>query len=215
MEKIKKVKDFFIRNIRWILLIIFAVILIEIIENLFQNEIYVFDDTVYYYISKAINPTMTIIAKIITTIGSGYVIIPVWVISMIAFSKRKESKYIFINLGSIFIVNQLLKLIVARPRPEEYRIVEEFGYSFPSGHSMVSMGFYGLFIYFIYTNVKNKYLKWTSIAVLILMIILIGLSRIYLGVHYASDVIAGFCISICYLTIFTKAIDSDLRSKNN
>lgn len=209
MEKTKKIENFLAKNIRWILLTIFAIILLEIVENLFQNEIHIFDDTIYYYVSKIINPVMTVIAKVITTVGSGYVIIPVWIISIIVFRKRKESKYIFVNLGLIFIVNQLLKMIIARPRPEGYRIVEESGYSFPSGHSMVSMAFYGLFIYLIYANVKNIYLKWISIIALIIMVVLIGLSRIYLGVHYASDVIAGFCISVCYLTIFTKAIDNN------
>jgi len=209
MGKTEKIENFLKKNIRWIVLIIFTIILIEIVENLFQNEIHVFDNVVYYYISKAINPIMTVIAKIITTIGSAYVIIPVWIISIIAFRKKKESKYIFVNLGLIFIVNQLLKMIIARPRPEGLRIVEESGYSFPSGHSMVSMAFYGLFAYLIYKNVKNKYLKWISITALIIMITLIGLSRIYLGVHYASDVIAGFCISICYLMIFTKIIKNN------
>lgn len=206
MDKTKKVDNFLIKNMRWIILIVFAVILLEIVENLFQNEIHIFDDTVYHYVSKLINPTMTVITKIITTIGSAYIIIPVWIIAIIAFRKRKEAKYIFVNLGLIFIVNQLLKMIIARPRPEGYRIIEEAGYSFPSGHSMVSMAFYGLFIYLIYANVKNKYLKWASIIALMVMIALIGLSRIYLGVHYASDVIAGFCISVCYLTIFTKTM---------
>lgn len=215
MSKAKKVENFFKENIRWILLIVFGIILMEIVENLFQNEIHIFDNTVYYYVSKAINPIMTIIAKAITTIGSAYVIIPIWIISIIVFRKRKEVKYIFVNLGLIFIVNQLLKMIIARPRPEGYRIVEESGYSFPSGHSMVSMAFYGLFAYLIYKNVKNKYLKWTAITALTIMIALIGLSRIYLGVHYASDVIAGFCISICYLMIFTKVIKEQLGATPN
>ena len=68
---------------------------------------------------------------------------------------------------------------------------------------MVSAAFYGFLIYLIYKNIKNKYLKWGLITLLSCIVILIGTSRIYLGVHYASDVIAGILISISYLIIFT------------
>lgn len=94
-----------------------------------------------------------------------------------------------------------------RPRPTEFRIVEETGYSFPSGHSMVSMAFYGYLVYLIYKYVKNKYIKWTSITLLSILIFLIGISRIYLGVHYTSDVVGGFLISIAYLIIYINIMD--------
>ena len=68
---------------------------------------------------------------------------------------------------------------------------------------MVSAAFYGFLIYLIYKNIKNKYLKWGLITLLSCIVLLIGTSRIYLGVHYTSDVIAGFLISISYLIIFT------------
>ena len=152
---------------------------------------------------------MTNIAKIVTTIGSVYVILPVCIISLCIFYKSKFGKMIPINLGIVFISNQLLKRIVARPRPIEHTIIEETGYSFPSGHSMVSTAFYGFFIYLIYKKVKNKYLKWGLISLLTILILSIGISRVYLGVHYASDVIAGFCLSVAYLAIFTKAISKD------
>ena len=93
-----------------------------------------------------------------------------------------------------------------RPRPTEHRIIDESGYSFPSGHSMVSAAFYGFLIYLIYKNVKNKYLKWGLITILSLLVFLIGVSRIYLGVHYTSDVLAGFLVAISYLIIFITAI---------
>lgn len=205
-EKLVKVKDFFNKNKRWILLIIGLIIFGFILEDVLDKEIEQFDNIVYERLSIIIKEPITTFAKMITMIGSGYVIIPVCLISVICFRKKKEAKYIIINLITVFLSNQVLKRIVERPRPEGFRIVEESGYSFPSGHSMVSMAFYGLFIYLIYKKVKNKNIKWLLITLLSSLIILIGISRIYLGVHYASDVIAGFCLSICYLTIFTKVI---------
>ena len=206
LEKENNKKNLIEKNLRWILFGIFITVFFIILRKLLINEINTFDDSVYKYVSKIICNPITIIAKIITFIGSAYAIIPICLISIILFWKRKESIYIPVNLVIVFIYNQVLKRIIQRPRPEEFRIVEEAGFSFPSGHSMVSMGFYGFFIYLIYKNIKNKYLKWISIFALTIMILLIGLSRIYLGVHYASDVIAGFSLSICYLAIFTKLI---------
>ena len=210
-EKLQKIKEFFKKNIRWILAVICLVIFCFLLENVLDKEISNFDNIVYRWISIIIREPITTIAKIITTIGSGYVIIPICIISVIYFWKKKEAKYIAINLITIFFSNQLLKRIVERPRPEGFRIVEELGYSFPSGHSMVSMAFYGLFIYFIYKKVKNKYIKWTSISVLTLLIALIGISRVYLGVHYASDVLAGFLLSISYLGLFTHIIKTSFN----
>lgn len=71
---------------------------------------------------------------------------------------------------------------------------------------MVSMAFYGFLIYLIYNNIKNKYIKWILICSLSILIILIGISRIYLGVHYTSDVLAGFFLSISYLVIYTRIV---------
>ena len=110
-------------------------------------------------------------------------------------------KIIIINLIIAFLFNDLLKHIFVRSRPDSINwLVNESGYSFPSGHSMVSMAYYGYLIYLLYLS-KNKY-KWLLITMLSIIILLIGISRIYLGVHYLSDVLAGFLMAIIYLTIF-------------
>ena len=119
------------------------------------------------------------------------------------------------NLFIITVFNQLFKFILQRPRPSNYNIITEKGYSFPSGHSMVSMAFYGYIIYLVYKYIKNKYLKWIIISILSLLIISIGISRIYLGVHYTSDVLAGFLISISYLVIYINLTSAILNEKNS
>ena len=72
---------------------------------------------------------------------------------------------------------------------------------------MVSLAFYGYLIYLIYKYVKNKYLKWFLITILGILIVNIGISRIYLGVHYTSDVLAGFLISISYLIVYISIVN--------
>ena len=162
----------------------------------------------YKIISYFISDTVTPIAKFITNFGGTICLLLIATVLFIAVKNKKIGIAIWGNLIISSIMNVVLKDLLQRPRPTEYRIINESGYSFPSGHSMISMAFYGFLIYLIYKYVKNKYLKWGLIAFLGILIILIGVSRIYLGVHYTSDVIAGFLISISYLIIYTGIVNN-------
>ena len=115
---------------------------------------------------------------------------------------KKNRWFITFDLAGCTVINQTIKHIVRRPRPNVLRLVEESGYSFPSGHSMISVAFYGLVIYLVYKNVNNKYLKWTLITLLSLLILTIGFSRIYVGVHYFTDVVGGFFLALAYLIVY-------------
>lgn len=204
----EKIKEIITKNIKWIILFICIVGFLAIAEDVFNKEIMKGDVVGYKIISEFfISDFATPIAKFITNFG-GAIFLGVLVVALFIIIKNKKiGASIFSNLVIITVLNQLLKRILQRPRPTEFRIVEETGYSFPSGHSMVSMAFYGYLVYLIYKYVKNKYIKWTSITILSILIILIGISRIYLGVHYTSDVVGGFLISIAYLIIYINIMD--------
>lgn len=192
------------KNYKFIILLICVVILIAIIEDIFEKETMEIDLLIYKLVVQNMrNDVLTNIFKVITNFGGVNALIAVTVFLAVYIKDKKIAFSIPINLIIITVLNLLLKNIVERPRPEGYRLITETGYSFPSGHSMVSAAFYGLIIYFIWKNVKNKKLKYISCILLGLLIAFIGISRIYLGVHYASDVIGGFAISIAYLIIFT------------
>ncbi len=111
-----------------------------------------------------------------------------------------------VNLVLATLLNLLLKTLIQRPRPEGYRLVAESGFSFPSGHSMVAMAFYGLLIWMVWRYEKDALVRRLGVIGFGLVIVLVGLSRIYLGVHYASDVLAGFCASIAWLGVYTKLL---------
>lgn len=111
-----------------------------------------------------------------------------------------------VNLVLATLLNLLLKTLIQRPRPEGYRLVAESGFSFPSGHSMVAMAFYGLLIWMVWRYEKDALVRRLGVIGFGLVIALVGLSRIYLGVHYASDVLAGFCASIAWLGVYTKLL---------
>lgn len=214
MEKLNKLKKFIIKYYKAIIVFICLLITLEMVYDVFAKEVMTRDIVGYNLISKYLISDITLpLAKFITNFGGviGLIIIAITISSILVIKKHKLMGFlVLLNLTLSGGLNQVLKRIVQRPRPTEYRLIEESGYSFPSGHSMVSAAFYGFFIYLIFKNVKNKYIKWISIFSLSLLIILIGISRIYLGVHYTSDVMAGFVISISYLVIFTSIVNDYL-----
>ena len=207
----EKIKEFIVKNLKWIILFICFVGFLALAEDVFHKEIMNGDIIGYKIISTfLISDFTTPIAKFITNFGGAIFLIILTVVLVILIKNKKIGLSIFSNLVIITVLNQLLKRVLQRPRPTEYRIIEETGYSFPSGHSMVSMAFYGYLIYLIYKYVKNKYIKWSSIVLLSLLICSIGISRIFLGVHYTSDVLGGFFISISYLVIYVSAVNKFL-----
>lgn len=204
----EKLKKFIVKNLKWIVLFICLIGFFSLAEDVFNKEIMNGDIVGYKLVSTfLISDFATPIAKFITNFGGAIILIVLALMLFIYIKNKKIGVSIISNLAIITLLNQLLKRIVQRPRPTEFRIVEESGYSFPSGHSMVSMAFYGYLIYLIYKYVKNKYLKWISIILLSILICSIGISRIYLGVHYTSDVLGGFFISISYLIIYISAVN--------
>lgn len=200
----EKIKIVIKRSYKIVVLVISLIIVYYILENIFKEETMKIDSIIYRLIVQNMrNDILTNIFKLITSIGSAFSLISISLLSLIFMKDKKISISISINLITSTALNVLLKNVIERPRPIGYRLINETGYSFPSGHSMVNTAFYGLIIYFIWKNVKNKKIKLISSTVLSLLIILIGISRIYLGVHYASDVLGGMFISISYLIIFT------------
>lgn len=190
--------------------VIFAIFTYKVVAD---KTIYI-DSIVYNYISNnIINKNRTEIVKVITNITSPIMVIITALILVLAIKDKKIKISLVINLLGITIINNLIKVIIARPRPEINKLVTETGYSFPSGHSITSMVFYGYLVYLTYKYINNKRIKIPLIIFLILLIPTIGLSRIYLGVHYTSDVLCGFLLGIIYLILFISISKKYLERK--
>ena len=164
------------------------------------------DTVIYNLIIKLMSTNTTAFMIFVSHLGSAVVLITLAIVFLLLVKNKKDSRCISLNLVLVFLLNRILKFIIARPRPEILRLVPEDGYSFPSGHAMVSMGFYGFLIYLIYIKIENKKVKYPLITFLALLILFIGISRIYLGVHYFTDVTGGIIIAIIYLHLFIKHI---------
>lgn len=204
---IKRMSGILHKNWKYIFMFISMVLFLAIVEDVFENEIMKIDVFAYnLFVNTLRSDILTPFMIFITNLGSPVVLIGICIITLIILKNKKIGVSISFNLLLVSLLNILLKNIVQRPRPTDYRLIEEAGYSFPSGHSMISMAFYGFIIFLIFRYVKNKKMKYFLGILLSFIIVLIGISRIYLGVHYASDVVAGFLISISYLFVFTTVI---------
>ena len=178
-------------------LLLFSVILFSVCKY----GVLDIDNNVYNFISKNImNDTLSSILKYVTHLGGVAFIVLLGVLCFMFCKKNRW--FITFDLVGCTVINQTIKHIVKRSRPNVLRLVSESGYSFPSGHSMISVAFYGLVIYFVYKNINNKYLKWALISLLSLLILTIGFSRIYVGVHYFTDVVGGFFLALAYLIVY-------------
>lgn len=191
-------------------LVIFSIFTYKVVKD---KPLYI-DDTVYNYISNnIINENRTKAVKLITNITSPLGVILSAVILIIIIKNKKIKISLAMDLLGVTIINNLLKVIIARDRPNINRLVTETGYSFPSGHSITSMVFYGYLIYLIYKYIDTKKIKIPLIIILSLLIVTIGFTRIYLGVHYTSDVIGGFLLGVAYLIIFIGVSNKYIEKK--
>ena len=135
------------------------------------------------------------------------------IIILITGKDKSFKKYFTINYGLVALLNVFLKSIFERQRPVDINLIVEKGFSFPSGHSMVSFAFYGFLAYYIYHSNLKKPTKYFLITLQGIIVCLIGLSRIYLGAHYFTDVIGGFSITAVYLVLYIKFVYQNQLAK--
>jgi undecaprenyl-diphosphatase len=198
----------------WISSILLTILISIVLFLIWHDNI--IDYEVYNKISNLINPTLTNILIFITNLSSTYVIITVisllfWYFLFI----KKNSKLAIISFiipVITILLNQWLKYFIQRPRPNILRLIEESGTSFPSGHSMMSMIVYWMIALYCYYFIKNKTLKVVLVTFFTLLILAIWFSRIYLWVHYFSDVVAWFIISLLVIISISWTIEEE---KNN
>ena len=191
--------------IKWILCAITAILAIVITINVKNGKILELDLNIYKFFSEnIINDKLTPIVKVITHVGGAKIVLVLTLLAIILIKGLKNKLFLLTGVVGTAGLNVVLKHIVQRERPNINRLIPEKGYSFPSGHSMMSMAFYGMLIFLIFKYVKNTALKWTLIVILTILLSTIGITRIYLGVHYPSDVIGGFLVSLTYLFILTE-----------
>jgi undecaprenyl-diphosphatase len=165
-----------------------------------------FDESVFAFLRQFVSEANNRVMLVFTFLGTHKFLIPANLSLIAYFLFIKKHKWYSIKVPAIALSSLGLmfglKHFFGRPRPDVPLLFQAEGLSFPSGHALFSVTFYGLLVYIIYHMIKHKPLKWILIVLLFILMIIIGFSRVYLRVHYASDVIAGFCVGFMWL-VFT------------
>lgn len=199
------------KKIKWVIFVIAILIFSLLAYFVLKGKTGEFDNFIYKIVTFNKTDFISGFYKFITNFASGIMVGIISLVFLIIFRNKRYGGFIFLNVFNIFVLNFLLKLLFMRDRPYELMIIDEVGYSFPSGHAMAAFGFYGFIIYLLWHFNLAKSAKIIFSVLLGALIILIGVSRIYLGVHYASDVLAGYMVSLAYLILYITCVKKCLK----
>jgi undecaprenyl-diphosphatase len=182
----------------------------EIADNFNKAEIRHFDLPVIAYVQGFISDNMTSAMLVVTVLGSvkGVSAITLVIVLLLWIKRyRRLSIYLAVSVAlGAGIFNRILKYIFKRQRPDIMRVVQETGYSFPSGHSMGSMILYGCLVFILFRIAKSGWSKVIGTVAAFALIVCIGISRIYLGVHYPSDVLGGYAAGLIWIIVSAAAL---------
>jgi membrane-associated phospholipid phosphatase len=188
-------------------LIAFIILLVWVVFVYGKNS---FDKNVFDWFAPHITETRTRIMVAVSFFGNHIFLVPANLFLLILFWARKNKpltiRVAVVSVSSVLLMS-FLKSIFHRVRPDNPLVPGITNFSFPSGHSFMSVTFYGLLIWLVAISIANRVLQRLIIVSLLLFILLIGFSRIYLRVHYATDVIAGLSMGFTWLIVSLNLID--------
>ncbi len=166
----------------------------------------VFDDWGFAQMDhlRAARPWTRPVVDFLTFFGSIWFFVPVSLLTPYLLHRRGFERYaieLLASMGGGFALNQLLKAVFHRPRPST-ALLHQYGLSFPSGHAMMSMAFYGCLAWLAVQYGR----RWGVAGALVVFCLLIGLTRVYLHVHYPTDVVAGFAAGTAWLVLLRTGI---------
>ncbi len=174
--------------------------------GIWQQQFYI-DIVTKQWLNSIASPTIDVIMNYVTNFGSPLAFYIMTAGGLTYFVYRRKmiwGIFLVTNLFATWAIMNMLKVLFMRERPVGEHLTYATGYSFPSGHAMLSLVFYGFIMYYLLTRGRGKWVK-TFASLLVLLILLIGVSRIYLNVHFATDVLGGFILGGVLLIIFIQA----------
>lgn len=188
----------------WIAFFACLLLFLVMANEVFVQQDTALDESLFRFAESHTTPQTTRWMKIISFFASAeyLMVAPPLVVLVFAFFRHLRwygLKVLLVSVSSS-ILNQVMKRFFERPRPA-FAMLEQSGLSFPSGHAMIGIAFYGLLIYVVWHTVRSLLWRWALSVLLLVLVLLIGYSRIYLKVHYATDVLAGYAMGLLWLII--------------
>lgn len=184
----------------FILTLVSLVLFIKIRDEVLEKSLSNFDAIISQFLYGMRSPLLNKIMIYITYIGGRFFFIFA-ILAAILFTirhHRREAVLFGFILTMTVLLNLFLKSVTARQRPQYFPLVTATDYSFPSGHSMNSMVFFATTSYFTYHFTKRKRVAVAVAGISVVLILLIGISRVYLGVHYPTDVLGGYALGFSW-----------------
>ena len=176
-------------------------------EQVFQHHAHRFDDSVRAFVHQFSSPAMTR-AMVVTSMLGSEVLAAAFVVALIIFVRmrwRRAALWLVVSMAGGLLLNVTLKYTFHRARPVPFFGALPHSYSFPSGHSLMSFCLYAVLAGLLSRRIHSSALQVTVWMVAALLILLIGLSRVYLGVHYPTDVLAGYAAAAVWVTALLTA----------
>lgn len=215
LKKIKLLKLQALLHFQMLVAAVFStlslIIFLKIGSEVIEQELLVFDSIITNFVYSFRTPAMTKVMMSLTSLGSPLFLGFIFLIFVVfLYTRRRKDVFIYsVILYSGVVLNFILKLVFERPRPLNLPLIHENTYSFPSGHAMDSFVFYFALSYFIFRETGSSKFSTLMFVIAGLIVFLVGISRIYLGVHYPSDVLAGYIAGFMWLIsaiLFEKVI---------
>jgi len=180
-----------------------------------NDKLTVFEKCVYEKLAGYINPALTNIMIFITDTGSVAAIVII-ILVLLAFPFTRINYGLPIAINAIFssISNNILKILIARDRPYILRLTEETGYGFPSGHAANNAALYAMIIFIVLRKTDSKKIQIPVVLYGFTAVFFIGISRIYLGVHNAADILAGWITGVAAALLIDTVYMVIFGSKN-
>lgn len=206
---------------RWIFLIsmISFIGFVTLAALVKRQSLATFDLAILTTVQAWEHPLITDIAIGLSFIGSiGPVIVLCLIVIAVLYwvlGHRMEILLLIVVVFGSSILNLLLKWVFQRARPDIHRLIEITGYSYPSGHSMAAFSFYSVLTYLLWRHIDSRAGRGALISISVIMILGIGLSRVYLGVHYPSDIVGGYLAACAWLSFLVRSYEKRMGKRAN